>query len=182
MQQNPREEPPRERCTPFGGAICGGSTRPLMLVESRLETNLGRSPKVDKTSNSSKTTAVPNESRASVKQKRRTSRARPSDPTETVPVSPTVTGRVRTRERASVKADDSRNVGELHKRLHAAVTVGAQLDALIALGLTDFDLRKLTKKSRTTIYSWRREDALPAADISEIIDNTRYAAASLLSP
>lgn len=157
--------------------------RPLMLVESQPETDLGRSPKVATTSNASKTTTAPNdEGRASAKRQRRSSRARPSEPTETVPAPRAVTGKVRTRQRASVKSHSLGNVQELHDRLHAAVTVGAQLDALITLGLTDFDLRKLTKKSRTAIYAWRRENALPAADVAEIIDNTRYAAASLLSP
>ena len=157
--------------------------RPLMLVESRPETDLGRSPKVAKASNASKTTTAPNDDgKTSVTRQRRASRARPGQPTQAAPTPPAVARKVRTRERASVKVASSRNVEELHKQLHAAVTVGAQLDALIALGLTDFDLRKLTKKSRTAIYAWRRENALPAADIAEIIDNTRYAAASLLSP
>lgn len=89
---------------------------------------------------------------------------------------------VRTRERSSTNAKSPQNVAELHRLLHEAVTVGDQLDTLIELGLTDFDLQKLTNRSRTAIYAWRRGTALPPAEIAEIIDNTRYAAASLLSP
>jgi hypothetical protein len=90
------------------------------------------------------------------------------------------TEKVRARERSTIQ-DGERDVEELHRKLLDAVTVPTQLDALVALGFVDFDFEKLTKRSRTTVYMWRCRKALPSAELAEIIDNTRYAAASLLS-
>jgi hypothetical protein len=87
---------------------------------------------------------------------------------------------VRTRERSAVRTDGERNVQGLLRQLLDAVTVSTQLDALVALGFVDYDLEKLTKRSRTTVYMWRRGKTLPPAELAEIIDDARYAAASLL--